>query len=127
MRLMGRFILAVCLISILFPPFMRNGLVLAESHQPAEGLIKMEAEILEVETLKDPLGNAIYTVKNLSSGQTLKLYADRHRSLVQVGNTPKEVVDLLGGEKATIVYRNPSKTTEMPEVVFARISESYYI
>lgn len=90
-------------------------------------LLRMEAQIVEVELLKNPLGSAVYTVKNLSSGETVQLYADRHRSLVQVGGLPKKVADLLGGEKATIVYRRPANNTEMAEIVFARVSESYYI
>ena len=104
-----------------------NSFAVPEKVNSGENLLRMEAQIVEVELLKDPLGSAVYTVKNLSSGETVRLYADRYRTLVQVGGSPKKVADILGGEKATIVYRRPANTAEMPEIVFARVSESYYI
>ena len=118
----------MCLLISVMCLLAPNSLAAApEQVNSGENLLRMEAQIVEVELLKDPLGSAVYTVKNLSSGETVRLYADRYRTLVQVGGSPKKVADILGGEKATIVYRKPASTAEMPEIVFARVSESYYI
>lgn len=90
-----------------------------------EEFLKLEAEILEVEELKEPLGSAIYTVKDLSSGSTVRLYADRHRSLVHMGDAPMAAADILWGGRATIIYRNLGEG-KLPEVVFAKVSNIYY-
>lgn len=97
----------------------------AETGTPGGKLLMLDAEILEVEELKEPLGNAIYTVKDLSSGLTLRLYADRHRSLIQMGDAVIAAADVLGGGKATIIYRQTGDG-ELPEVIFARVSNIYY-
>ena len=85
---------------------------------------KLNAEIVDVEELKEPLGSALYTVKDLSSGKTIKLYADVHRSLIQMGESIKSAGDVLGGSKATIIYQD-SKASSTPEVVFAKVASSY--
>ena len=87
-------------------------------------LLQMKGEVLEVEELKEPLGNAVYTIKDLSSGATIKLLADRYRSLVKEGTAVKSVGDISGGSKVTIIYQNNPKQ-KLPEIVFAKVTNSY--
>ena len=88
-------------------------------------LEKLDVEITEVEELKDPYGAAIYTVKDLGTGKVLRLFVDPRHSLIQLGGKVVAAGDALGGSKATIIYQKvPDK--DMPEVVFARVSSSYY-
>ena len=87
--------------------------------------VKLDAEISEVEESNEPYGAAIYTVKNLSSGETLRLFVHPYRSLIQIGGKPGSAGDALGGSKASIIYQE-SPDGDMPEVVFARITSSYY-
>lgn len=90
-----------------------------------ETLNRLDVEIIEVEELKEPHGSAIYMVKDLSSGETLRLYADPYRSLIQVGGKPHSAGDALGGSKATIICRK-SQDQELAEIIFAKITSSYY-
>ena len=85
----------------------------------------VEVEIMEVEELKEPLGSAVYTVKDLASGQTLRFFVDPHLSLIQSGGQAVSAGDVLGGSKATIIYRESAKRG-MPEIIFALVSGSYY-
>jgi hypothetical protein len=85
----------------------------------------IEAEILEVEELKEPLGSAILTAKDLTSGETIRLFADPSLSLFQSGDEKLDPGDVLGGSKATIIYRESSKR-DLPEIIFATVSGSYY-
>lgn len=86
---------------------------------------KLEGEIMEVEELREPRGAAIYTVKDLASGKTIKLFADPYRSLIQMGDEVKSAGDILGGSKATFIYRN-TPDHDQPEVIFAKVTSSYY-
>lgn len=123
------FCLTVGLALVLAPVLMNLPSVFAqpdESEQaPSEALMKLEGEIIEVEELKNPLGSAIYTVKDFSSGATIKLFADRYRALIQIGNETRLPGDVLGGSRATIIYQQ-SGDPEKPEIVFAKIASSYY-
>ena len=92
---------------------------------PIGKLVKVEAEIIEVEELKEPLGAAIYTVKDLSSGATLRLFADPFKTLVQTGGETMGAADVFGGSKATILYRNEDGK-DLPQVVFVKITATYY-
>lgn len=85
----------------------------------------IEAEILEVEELKEPLGSAIYTAKDLVSGQTMRFFVDPYLSLIQSAGQAVSAGDVLGGSKATIIYRQSQKR-DIPEIVFALVSGSYY-
>lgn len=86
---------------------------------------KLDAEIMEVEELKEPYGAAIYTVKDLVTGQTLRLFVDPHRSLIQIGGKLAAAGDALGGSKVTVIYcKLPNQ--DMPEVIFARVNSSFY-
>jgi hypothetical protein len=85
----------------------------------------IEAEIMEVEELKEPLGSVIFTVKDLVSGQTFRFFADPYLSLIQSGGETVAAGDVLGGSKATIIYRQ-SPERDIPEIIFAQISGSYY-
>ena len=87
-------------------------------------LLQLKGEVLEVEELKEPLGSAIYTIKDISSGATVKLLADRYRSLIKIGGETKSAGDVLGGSKVTIIYQISSNQT-MPEIVFAKVTNSY--
>ncbi len=88
-------------------------------------LNKVECEIMEVEELKEPKGGVIYTVKDLSSGSTIKLFADPYRSLIQMGGTKKQAADIFGGSKVTIIYQKlPDR--DIPEIIFAKVISSYY-
>ncbi len=87
-------------------------------------LLKLKGEVLEVEELKEPLGSAIYTIKDLSSGATVKLLADRFRSLVKINDTLKSAGDVLGGSKVTIIYQR-SQDQNLPEIIFAKVTNSY--
>ena len=87
-------------------------------------LLQLKGEVLEVEELKEPLGSAIYTVKDLSSGATIKFLADKNRSLVKIGGVTKSTGDVLGGSKVTIIYQK-SPTQNLPEIVFAKVTNSY--
>ena len=108
-------------------PLLNGLIVFSEeaAQKKDQGLFKLEAEILEVEELREPQGSAIYTVKDLSNGKTLQLFADPYRSVVHVGGVLTQVADVLGGGKATIVCRNTSEHNR-PEIVFAKITSSYY-
>lgn len=90
-----------------------------------EELQKLNGEITEIEELNDPQGTAIYTVRDLSSGKTIRLFVDPHKSLIQMGGKSVAAGDALGGSKAIIIYQK-SPGQEMPEVVFARVTSSYY-
>ncbi len=87
-------------------------------------LLQLKGEVLEVEELKEPLGSAIYTIKDLSTGATLKFLADRSRSLVKIGNDTKSAGDVLGGSKVTIIYQK-TPAPNLPEIVFAKVTNSY--
>ena len=87
-------------------------------------LSQLKGEVLEVEELKEPLGSAIYTVKDLASGATVKFLADKNRSLVKIGDEIKAAGDVLGGSKVTIIYQKTSSQT-LPEIVFAKVTNSY--
>jgi len=97
-----------------------------EVQKPSNGTLKrLEAEIMEVEELKEPKGSVIFTVKDLSSGATLRLFADPYTSLVQMGGSQKQAGDVLGGSKVTIIYRK-SPDRDIPEIIFAKVTSSYY-
>ncbi len=97
-----------------------------ETAKPKVGtLTKLECEVMEVEELKEPKGGAVYTVKDLSSGSTLRLFADPYRSLIQIGGIKKQAGDVLGGSKVTIIYQK-SPDRDIPEIVFAKVTSSYY-
>lgn len=85
----------------------------------------VEAEIMEVEELKEPAGSAIFTVKDLASGKTLRFFADPYLSLIQSGGKTISAGDVLGGSKAAIIYRQ-SPERDTPEIIFAKINSSYY-
>ncbi len=87
-------------------------------------LLQLKGEVLEVEELKEPLGSAIYTIKDLSSGATIKFLADKSRSLVKIGDVIKSASDVLGGSKVTIIYQK-SPTQNLPEIIFAKVTNSY--
>ena len=86
-------------------------------------LAKLNGEVLEVEELKEPLGSAIYTVKDLSSGTTVKLLADKNRSLVKIGGVTQPAGDVLGGSKIIIIYQKTADQN-LPEIVFAKVTNS---
>lgn len=86
-------------------------------------LLKLNGEVLEVEELKEPLGSAIYTVKDLSSGATVKLLADKNRSLVKIGGVTQSAGDVLGGSKVVIIYQKTANQN-LPEIVFAKVTNS---
>ena len=89
-------------------------------------LKRLRAEILEVEELKEPLGSAIYTVKDIVSGTTIRLYASVYSTVVRSGNEVIEAGDVSGGSRAVIIYKR-ARDQELPEVVFAQIINSYYL
>ena len=103
--------------------------VLAEENAGAEIEVAhfetVQAEIMEVEELKEPPRSAIFMVKDLVSGKTLRFFADPYLSLIQSGGETIQAIDVLGGSKATIIYRKSEKR-DIPEIVFAKISGSYY-
>ena len=107
--------------------FLNVSGISAETVAPefSQTLIKLDGEILEVEELKQPEGSAIYTVKDLSSGKTLRLFAHSYRTLVRMGTLSKTVGDVLGGSKVTIIYRN-SPGKDVPEIIFVKVISSYY-
>lgn len=93
-------------------------------HNSNPPLLQLKGEVLEVEELKEPLGSAIYTIKDLASGTTFKLLADRYRSLIKIGGETKSAGDILGGSKVTIIYQKlPGQS--LPEIVFAKVTNSY--
>lgn len=87
-------------------------------------LAQLKGEVLEVEELKEPLGSAIYTVKDLSSGATIKFLADKRRSLIKIGDEIKTAGDVLGGNKVTIIYQKTADT-KIPEIIFAKVTNAY--
>ena len=93
--------------------------------ESANTLIQLNGEVLEVEELRDPEGAAIYTVKDLVSGKTVRLFADPYRSLIQMGDEIKSAADVLGGSKVTFIYRQVPDQ-DLPEVIFAKVTSSYY-
>lgn len=107
--------------------FLKTSLSFAQEtiQTPSETLVKLEGEILEVEELREPIGSAIYTVKDLSSGRTLRLFAHPYRTLIQIGSLPTAVGNVLGGSKATIIYKRTPKR-DIPEIVFAKVAGSFY-
>lgn len=95
-----------------------------ESGKASPPLNQLKGEVMDVEELKEPLGSAIYTIKDLETGSTVKLYADPYRSLIKIGGATKSTGDVLGGSKVTIIYQKlPGQ--EMPEVVFAKVTNSF--
>ena len=102
---------------------VHTGFVLAETPGHSR-LLHLKSEIMEVEELKEPLGSAIYTIKDISSGATVKLLADRYRSLVKIGGEIKSAGDVLGGSRVTVIYQI-SADQKMPEIVFAKVTTSY--
>ncbi|MBI4372235.1 MAG: hypothetical protein HY585_00740 [Candidatus Omnitrophica bacterium] len=107
---------------VLNPSFVFSEAVVEES---SGSFIKLEGEVLEVEELKDPKGAAVYTVKDLSTGNTIRLFADPYRSLIQMGDEVKSAGDVLGGSKVTFIYRK-SPDQDTPEIIFAKVTSSYY-
>ena len=110
--------------------FLAIGIGFAEDSTPAisesqGSFVTVRGEILEVSELSDPKGAAIYTVKDLDSGETLKFFAHPYRTTIQMGSAIKSVGDILGGTKVSIVYRK-SIEGDMPEVVFLKAADSYY-
>ena len=95
-----------------------------DSKKAAVNFKSIETEILEVEELKDPIGAAIYTAKDLTSGETMRFFADPHLSLIQTGGQAVTPGDVSGGSKATIIYRAVPER-DIPEIVFAMVSDSY--
>lgn len=128
MKLLKR-IQCCSVMAILFLIFMLNlpvGFAEKETTKTTTSTFsKLVGEIMEVEELKEPKGGAIYTVKDLSSGSTLKLFADPYRSLIQMGGEKKQAGDVLGGSKVTIIYRK-SNDRDIPEIIFAKVTSSYY-
>jgi hypothetical protein len=103
------------------------GCAAAAQAQEDRALFAMQGEILEVEELKAPRGNAILTVKDLSSGETHRFLADSSRTVVQLGSALASVPDVLAGSKASFVYRKPAEGTEtLPLITFLKASSSYY-
>ena len=97
-----------------------------ETAQPSsDTLNQLDGEVLEVEELRDPEGAAIYTVKDLASGKTVRLFADPYRSLIQMGDEIKSAGDILGGSKATFIYRQ-APDQDLAEVIFAKVTSSYH-
>ena len=84
----------------------------------------IQGEILEVEELREPVGAAIYLVKDFASGQTIKLFADPYRALIRSGNETQTASSLLPGSKVTVIYQK-SEERDIPEVVFVKVSGSY--
>jgi len=121
--------LAVLAMTTLCCLFFGSRQVFAEEivseNPPASDFKTIEVEIMEVEELKEPLGGAIYTAKDLASGQTIRFFVDPYSSLIQSGGQAVSAGDVLGGSKATIIYRQSQKR-DMPEIVFALVSGSYY-
>lgn len=95
------------------------------AEQFSQELKKLEGEILEVEELKEPQGAAIYTVRDFASGTTRRFFAHPYRTAVQMGVETQQVTDVIGGSKATIIYRD-SADRETPEIVFAKVASTYY-
>ena len=90
---------------------------------PAGELVTLEGEVLEVEELKEPAGDAIFSVKSFATGETTKLYADQYRSLIWAGEKSKPVTEVLGGAKGTFVCR-PHPGKELPVIVFAKVADA---
>ena len=95
-----------------------------ESKNASPPLNQLKGEVMDVEELKEPLGSAIYTVKDLETGNTVKLFADPHRSLIKIGAATRSAGDVLGGSKVTVIYQKlPGQ--DLAEVVFAKVTNSY--
>lgn len=132
MNLVRRFTYSTALITLflLFSPVLPVFSAEKETVEPplkssSGTFTKLDGEILEVEELKEPRGSAIFTIKDMASGKTLRLFADPHRSLIQIGGAPKPPADVLGGSKVRIIYRK-SPGRDIPEIVFAKVASSYY-
>ena len=118
---------SVLIVGFVLSLFVKPALIFGEEAVPkiSEPLVKLKAEVLETEELKEPKGAAIYTVKDLSSGETRRFFAHPYRTLVRMGNESKLVGDVLGGSKVTLIY-HASPGDELPELVFVRVTSSYY-
>jgi hypothetical protein len=76
--------------------------------------------------LKEPKLSSIFTVKDLSNGETFRFAADPFHTLVQMGSALASVQDVLAGSKATFVYRKPAEG-ELPLITFLKAASSYYL
>ncbi len=119
---MNKIILSCCIAIFFLTVHVISVLAQESANNPR--LLQLKGEVLEVEELKEPLGSAIYTVKDLSSGATIKFLADKNRSLVKIGGVTKSTGDVLGGSKVTIIYQK-SPDQNLPEIVFAKVTNSY--
>ncbi len=98
--------------------------IVYSAQEKQTALAQLKGEVMDVEELKEPLGSAIYTVKDLATGKTVKLFVDPYRSLIKIGDSTKTVGDVMGGSKVTIIYQKSEKQP-LPEVVFAKVTNSY--
>ena len=115
----------ILMICFVFHPILVSAEEKAPSSPAVSDFKTIEAEIMEIEELKEPIGSAVYTVKDLASGKTLRFFVDPYVSLIQSGGQSVSAGDVVGGSKATIIYRE-SPERDVPEIVFAQISGSYY-
>ncbi len=88
-------------------------------------LLILNAEIMTIESLRDPLGAAVYTVRDLKDGSVSKLYADPHVTLVQVGGKTMEAADVPYGSRAKILYWESRDKTQMPRMSFVKARSSF--
>lgn len=88
-------------------------------------LKKLEGEILEVEELKTPQRAAIYTIRDLASGVKHRFFAHPYRTVIQIGDEPRAVTDVVSGSKIMIIYRD-STDSDTPEIVFGKVTVTFY-
>lgn len=97
----------------------------AELPKHTTDLRSLDGEIMEIESLHEPVGAAIYMVKDFSTGQMIKLYADPYETLVKVGSDTQAVSDVVLGSKAKILYRESKEKGGLPRMTFVKIRGSY--
>jgi len=83
-----------------------------------------DGEVLKVTLLREPVGSAIYKVKNFSSGETVEVLADAYRTLVLIRGEVETPHDVLDGSKAQMIYRQRADS-DMPTLTYIKVVSSY--
>ncbi|OGW80664.1 MAG: hypothetical protein A3G33_08795 [Omnitrophica bacterium RIFCSPLOWO2_12_FULL_44_17] len=87
-------------------------------------LYALEVEIVDIETVKGSEGDAVLTVQDMQSGDSLKLFADQYQTLIRVGGEKQLAADIIRGSKATIIYRKVPEH-EIPLAIVIKVRVSY--
>lgn len=122
MKLESRiFSIVVLSILILYP---LQGWSETKSEVSVGAFAVLEGEIMDVERLKAPHQGAMVIVRDLITGKRIKFFAHPLRTTVIEAGRVTSIEDVLGGSKATLIYRE-SEGEDTPELVYLKAAGSY--